>query len=273
MFDAVFAFKCLVSPVLKLHIFRTYTCPIVRSGLSSFSLRSAQLEPLSLFQRKTIKSILKLSISPPTPSIHFLSGEGKIHKDVFSLFFSIWSNPDTKIYNIVIYLLEHSSENSRTWSAHITNLSIRYGLEDPLSCLARDPPPKSEFKETVCVRITAYFETMLRKSAAQNKQMKYLNVSTSCLRGNHHPALSNQITTREVTLSRPHIKLLAGNYLTYKMKSEQSGGSPRCRICPSGNYETVSHVISTCQGLAVERERLLLQYEDLCISTTTTKNN
>ena len=155
------------------------------------------------------------------------------------------------------YLLENSNENSRTWSAHIRHLSRRYGLEDSLSCLSRDPPPKSEFKETVCIRITSYFETMLRKSAAQNKQMKYLNVSTSCLRGNHHPALSNQITTREVTLSRPHIKLLAGNYLTYKMKSEQSGGSPRCRICTSGNDETVSHVISTCQGLAVERERLL----------------
>ena len=51
-----FSYKCLLSPALKLHIFRTYTCPIVRSGLSSFSLRSSNLEPLSLFHRKTLKS-------------------------------------------------------------------------------------------------------------------------------------------------------------------------------------------------------------------------
>ena len=97
-----FAFKSFLSPVLKLHIYRTFTCPITRSGLSSFALRSSQLEPLSIFHRKTLKSILKLSITAPTPSIHFLTGElpveGKVHRDVFSLFFSIWCNPDTKIW-------------------------------------------------------------------------------------------------------------------------------------------------------------------------------
>ena len=85
-----FSYKCMLSPKLKLHVYRTFICPIARSGLSSFSLRSTQLESLSLFQRKTLKSILKLSLSAPTPSIHFLTGElpieGKIHRDVFSLF-------------------------------------------------------------------------------------------------------------------------------------------------------------------------------------------
>ena len=106
---AGFSYKCLLSPKLKLYVYRTFICPIARSGLSSFSLRSTQLEPLSLFQRKTLKSILKLSLSAPTPSIHFLTGEfhieGKIHRDIFSLFYSIWSNPETKIYEIVKYLL------------------------------------------------------------------------------------------------------------------------------------------------------------------------
>ena len=91
LLGAGFSFKCLLSPVLKLHIYRTFTCPRTRSGLSSFALRSSQLEPLSLFQRKTLKSILKLSITAPTPSIHFLTGElpieGKIHRDIFTLFY------------------------------------------------------------------------------------------------------------------------------------------------------------------------------------------
>ena len=86
LLGAGFSFKCFLSPVVKLHIFRTYTCPVLRSGLSSFSLRSSQLESLSLFQRKTLKSILKLSITAPTPAVHFLTGElpieGKIHRDI-----------------------------------------------------------------------------------------------------------------------------------------------------------------------------------------------
>ena len=97
--------------------------------------------------------------------------------------------------------------------------------------------------------------------------MKYLNVSTLGLRGRHHPALSNMITTNDVKISRPHVKFLSGNYLTYQVRSEQSGGSPRCRICPTECPETVSHVISTCSGMAVERERLLTELSDLCKQT------
>jgi hypothetical protein len=260
LLGAGFSFKCLLSPVLKLHIYRTFTCPRTRSGLSSFALRSSQLEPLSLFQRKTLKSILKLSITAPTPAIHFLTGElpieGKIHRDIFSLFYGVWSNPDTKIHQIVKYLLGNNCENSRTWSAHLRQLSSRYDLEDPLVCLGKDPPSKSFYKELVATKITAYYEDLMRKSAAGNSLMKYLNVSTIGLRGRHHPALSSMITTQDVKLSRPHLKLLAGNYLTYKIKADQSGGSPLCRICTSGHEETVSHVISSCQAMAVERDRI-----------------
>ena len=268
---AGFSYKCLLSPVLKLHIYRTFTCPIARSGLSSFALRTAQLEPLSLFQRKTLKSILKLSLTAPTPAIHFLTGElpieGMVHRDIFSVFYSIWANPDSKIYEIVKYLLEISSENSRTWSTHVRHLSEKYGLEDPLSCLRRDPPSKSTYKEMIATRITAHYEQTLRQSAEGNDMMQYLNVSTFGLRGRRHPALSNLITTQEVKQSRPHMKFLAGNYLTYKIKSDQSGGSPRCRICQSGCDETICHVISSCEALSIERKRLLIEFDQLCKKT------
>ena len=91
-----------------------------------------------------------------------------------------------------------------------------------------------------------------------------LNVSTSGLRGRHHPALSNLITTHQVKLSRPHLKFLAGNYLTYKIKADQSGGLPHCRICATDCDETISHVISTCTGMTVQRERVLKEIKQLC---------
>ena len=161
--------KYFLSPVVKLHIFRTYTCPILRSGFSSFSLRTAQLESLCLFQRKTLKSILKLSKTAPTPAIHFLTGElpieGKIHRDVFSLFYSIWTNPDTKIFEIIKYLVSNSQANSRTWSAHLRNLCRKYGLEDPFLSLRQDPPSKFDYKELILTKITAYYERILRQAA------------------------------------------------------------------------------------------------------------
>ena len=175
LLGAGFAYKCFLSPVLKLHMIRTYVCPVLRSGLSTFSLQTSHLEPLALFQRKLLKSILKLSKTAPTPAIHFLTGElpieGKIHRDMFSNFFSVWSNPDTKIHEILKYLLKSSSENSRTWAVHMRHLCTRYGLEDPLTYLNRDAPSQSAWKELVTTKITIYFENKLRSDAANNSKI------------------------------------------------------------------------------------------------------
>ena len=190
--------------------------------------------------------------------------EGKVHRDVFSLFFSVWNNPDTKIYEILKYLLKTSPDNSRTWAAHVRHLCKRYGLEDPLVYLNKDPPSRSSWRELIATKITAYFENKLRSAASTNSLMGFLNTFSCSLRGRHHPALANMYTTWEVRRSRSHIKFLSGNYLTYKVKSDQSGGSARCRICETGADETTSHVISTCQGLAVEREKILEDFSKLC---------
>ena len=147
------------------------------------------------------------------------------------------------------------------------HLSRLYDLEDPLSCLRRDLPQKSQYKELILTKITAHYENKLRISATGNSLMTYLNVSTLGLRGRHHPALSNMTTTNDVRIARPHLKFLAGNYLTYQIKAEQSGGSPLCRICTSGQEETICHVISSCQQLAVERETFFLEFRQFCSLT------
>ena len=149
------------------------------------------------------------------------------------------------------------------------NLSKKYGLEDLFLSLCQDPPSKAAYKELVATRITAHYERTLRQAAMENTQMEYLNVSTTGLRGRHHPALSNMVTTRKVQQSRPHLKFLSGNYLTYQTRSNQSGGSPHCRICKYES-ETVSHVISSCSGMATGRVTMLKQLEKLCMMT---KNN
>ena len=271
MLGAAFAFKCLLSPKVKIHLFRTHTTPILRSGLSSFSLRTTSLEPLTIFHRKTLRGILNLSKSSNIPALHFLLGElpieGQIHREVFSLFYSVWSNPDSKIYKIVKYLLEASLDNSRTWSVHLRFLSKKYGLADPLECLKVDPPSKSQYKENILTKVCAHFEKSLRTKADTNSRLKYLNVSLSGLRGRHHPALADIITTTEVKKSRIHIKMLAGDYFTYEVKSNQSGGSPHCRCCsttPSPINEDLAHILTSCAAYSTIRNRIVPQYRNLC---------
>ena len=100
-----FQYKCLISPSVKMHLFRTYACSILRSGLSTFVIRKNQMHPLEIFHRKCLKSLLHFSITAPTPSIHFLLGElpmeGKMHRDIFSVFYSVWTNPKSKKFGII----------------------------------------------------------------------------------------------------------------------------------------------------------------------------
>jgi hypothetical protein len=274
LLGAAFSYKCHLSPVLKIHLFRTFTCPIIRSGLSSFALRTAQLSQLAIFHRKTLKSFLSLSNSAPTPAIHFILGElpmeGKLHRDVFSLFYSVWTNPDSKIYQIVKYLLSASPENSRTWCSHLKFLSDKYEMWDPVACLNRDPPSKSEYREYVLTRITAHYEQQLREIASNNSCMDFLNVSLSGLRGKHHPAITNIKTTEDVLKMRPHLKMLCGNLLTYGMKFEQTGlGSPHCRLCDS-EYESLSHIVASCLSFNDIRRKILNEFDQLLLQC---KNN
>ena len=105
--------------------------------------------------------------------------EARIHLDIFSLFYSIWYNRDTKAHQIVKYLLENSPDNSRTWSIHVRHLARQYGLPDPLDLLRQDPMPKSAFKQMVKTKVTAYHERDLREKASHNSKMTYFNVSAT----------------------------------------------------------------------------------------------
>ena len=136
-------------------------------------MKNTLINRLSIFQRKPLKGVLKVSKQASTAGIHFLTGElpieAKIHRDVFSVFYSVWANPDTKINAIVKHLLSSSSEDSKTWSIFVRQICHQYGLEDPLFCLRKDPPTKSAFKSVTDAIIKAFHETELRRKA----DMKY----------------------------------------------------------------------------------------------------
>ena len=96
-----------VSPLVQIHLFRIFVCPVARSGLCAMTLRDNHLNPLSSFHRKVIRGFLHLSDRSPIPALFFLTGElpivARLHRDIFSLFYNIWINPGTKIFKITKY--------------------------------------------------------------------------------------------------------------------------------------------------------------------------
>ena len=63
--------------------------------------------------------------------------------------------------------------------------------------------------------------------------------------------------------------MLIGNYLTFEEKSEQSGGSPYCRLCldqdAHKNVESLEHLISSCNGMNDTRQRIVQNITNLCL--------
>ena len=251
-----FSHQSLVNPAVQIHIFRLFTCPITRSGLAALAIRPTQSQPLTTFHRKILRSFLHLSDRSPIPSLHFLLGEipleAKLHRDVFSLFYSLWINPHTKVHRLVRHLLSTSKDNSRTWSIHVRHLAEMYGLPDPLTLLEQTPPTKDSWKGDVATAITSYHEKKLREAAADNSKMEWLNVSMTGLSGKCHPIMADVATAREVQKLRPALKMLAGDYLTYEVKSRQVSGSSHCRLCQDP-VESLTHVLTECPSTSEPR--------------------
>ena len=143
-----FAFKCLLPPSVQAHLWRTFSLPKLRSGLSSLPIRPADMGPLKIFHNKILRGFLKLSNSSPIPALHFLLGElpieGRLHLDVLSLFYNIWNNPDTTIYKIVQYLLPMAADSSLTWTAHLRTICLMYNLPNPLDLMSSGVAWKKE---------------------------------------------------------------------------------------------------------------------------------
>ena len=92
------------------------------------------------------------------------------------------------------------------------------------------------------------------------------------LSGRYHAALSGLITTNEVKKSRPHLKMLVGDFYTYQVKSENEGSSPHCRVCIDENVnegssqkppESLCHILTCCEAYSDIRMKYFQEYSNL----------
>ena len=59
--------------------------------------------------------------------------------------------------------------------------------------------------------------------------------------------------------------MLVGDYFTYDVKANQSGGSPHCRCCspPSLSNEDLLHILTICEAYADIRKRIFPVFQEL----------
>ena len=258
----VYSYKCLLSPIVQIHLWRTCCLPVLLSGLPALPIRPSNLKSLELFHQKILRGFLKLSNSSPNPALYFLSGElpaeGVLHIRALGLLHNIASNPRTTVYSMIVYLLKMCSSNSTTWSNHIQLICLQYGLPSPLSVLLQQPAAwtKKDWNVLVKTKVTCWHERKLRAAALNNSKMTYLNVQLCGLSGRPHPALQNIYNTQDAKKLRLHLKFLTGDFLTNdRLAKDQPDRNPACSLC--GAPDSIEHVLLTCKATDSVRSRLI----------------
>ena len=218
-----FSFKCLLSPAVQVHLWRTCCFPSLTSGLPALPIRPAQIKSLEIFQRKVLRGLLKLSKSSPNPALHFLLGElpveGVLHIRTLGLFHNLWCNPNSTVFAMVKYILMMGSDNSTTWANHVQIICEKYDLPPPLALLQTPAWSKSDWNTLVKTRVTVWHERALRLQSLSNSKMEHFNVQLYGLSGRCHPALLGIMTTRDAKKLRLHIKFLSGDFLTNERRA------------------------------------------------------
>ena len=272
----IFSYKCKLSVSLQYNTWQVYIRPVLLSGLSALPIRPTVVTPLKSFHHKILRSVLKLSKYSPIAPLYFMLGElpieASLHLGVLALFWNIWSNPGTKAFQVVKYLLKMADDSSLTWSVHVRLLCQLYRLPDPLALLSTPPWPKERWKSHTRVAVTSYHENLLRQRAVQNTKLKFFNVQTLGLSARPHPVVAWARTTQDVATIRPHIKILSGDYLCYSNLALDRGIEPFCRLCqaaaPSDRcsdqgqqeqtpIEDIIHLLTQCRATKDTRDRYI----------------
>ena len=263
LLGSALSFKCKLAPVVQLHLWKTYSLPVLCSGLSALPIRPTAMKPLQVFQQKILRGFLKLSPTSPVPAMFFLLGElpieATLHINILGLFYTILNNPQTKVFKIVAYIMKMADQKSTTWSHHVRLLCLKYNLPDPLMLLGQPPMSKSSWKTLVKTRVTVFHENQQRLKAKSNSKLTNFNVDLLGLAGAPHPAVQYIKVPQEAMKMRAHIKMLSGDFLSYEVLANERGGSPHCRLC-TAEVESVQHILTECSATSDTRQCL---YPDL----------
>ena len=251
-----FAFNCALSPTVLVHIWRTCNLPVLLSGLNALPIRTVNLASLTIFHKKILRGILKLSLTSPIPALHFLLGElpveGLLHIRTLGLFYNLWSNPNITIFSIVKYILKMSKENSTTWANHIRILCLRYGLPSPLSLLEMSQPwSKEAWSTLVKAKVINFHEKLLRDTAFKNSKMKYLNTELLGLSGRPYPILLNVCNKMDVKKLRLQLK-----FLTCDVYFTGQTNPSYCDLCGIDVDCISKHLLMDCKDLLDIKNRL-----------------
>ena len=159
------------------------------------------------------------------------------------------------------YILSSAPPKAKSWFQQIRDLCSQYGLSNPLQLLDV-PVPKEAFKARVKLKVTEYWQALLRMEAAPLRSLQYFKPELYSLNKPHYMWMSAASNPFECSKSTILVRMASGRYRTEilsKHWSDNKAGhckAPSCDQIPG----TLEHLLVGCPALDTVRQRLYIMW-------------
>ena len=204
------------NPVAALRAETVFATPVLYSGMASLLITKAESTVLAQHVKETTEKLLRLHPKTPEPVIFFLAGrlpgEALLDMKQLTLFGMICRLPGNILNKIAHQVLTYSSQSSKHWFANIRALCYKYNLPHPIKLL-HEPPSKENFKKSLKLNITEFWQNQLRAHSAtlQEKSLKFFKPNFMSLT-RPHPMLEFADNSYKVNKITTVLRMISGRF-------------------------------------------------------------
>ena len=249
------------NPAASLRVHTLYATPVLLNGVASLVLSSAEKEIMSAHYKSTIQKLQRLHNNTPRSVVFFLAGclpfEAVLHVRQLGLFSMICHLPKDPLHKHAQHILSTVPLKAKSWFQQIRQICQQYGLPCPLKLLS-DPIKKEIFRQRVKLKITEYWQALLRTEAKSLKSLQYFKPELFTLTKPHYLWLSAASNPFENAKATVLARMISGRYRTDALTrywSDNKGGYCRAPTCYQ-TLGTIEHLLINCPALDTVRERL-----------------
>ena len=236
--------------VACLKLEKTYSLPVLLSGLGSLLLSKAEVRMIDQHYSNVLKNLLKTHPGTPKAFVLFLAGSlpgtALVHLRHLSLFSMITRLPNDPLHKRAVYALTSAPPSWRSWFSNIRDICLQYRLPHPLTLL-RNPVTKDQLKKLCKTQVIDYWQRVLRHEVAQLSSLKYFKAQFHSLATPHPIIWTPGANPYEVTKAVIQLKMLSGRYRTALLTKHW--GPNRSGCCPAPgctDLESLEHLLVVC---------------------------
>ena len=205
------------NPAASLRVHQLHATPVLLSGVATLVLNNAEKRVMEAHYKTTVQKLQRLHPNTPRAVVFFLAGtlpfEAVLHIRQLSLFSMVCHLPHDPLHIHAKYILTTALPKAKSWFQQILDICTQYGLPSPLQLLA-NPIRKETFKDRVKLKVTEYWQALLRMEAAPLTSLQYFKPELYSLTRLHYMWLSAASNPFECSKSTILAKISSGHFRT-----------------------------------------------------------